>query len=76
MAFAKPEHITMQYRVESVKEEGPPWSPVRQRLVRLGKMAREMADWMFRKLRMADGLQGHRWGSLTTSSVSGYQGKQ
>lgn len=56
MTLAKPEDITVQYRVESVKEEGLPWSPVRQRLVRLGKIVREVTDWMLRKLRMSGGL--------------------
>lgn len=56
MTFPKQEDIIMQYRLKRVREEGPPWSAARQRTVRLAKMVREEADWMFRKWRMSGGL--------------------
>lgn len=45
MAFATQEDVTMQSRLESDREEGPPWSPARQRMVRPTEMRREDADW-------------------------------
>lgn len=57
MTFAKQEDITMPYRVESVRGEGPPWPPPGQKM-RWREKWLTSGSWG-----VSGGLQGHRLGT-------------